>query len=375
MAEVLFVTWAGGGNVPPAIGIATELRERGHHVRFLGHAEQRAALEGAGFSLEAYRSAVPWSSTEIAAGPKGALKFLSVFCDAGPGVDMLASVDREPADLVVIDCLLFGALEAAAKAGVRRAALLHTFYGFMRKCWTRSPMAIGARVKRRNPMRLWSDTDVALVTALPQLDPGTPGVAPPFRHTGPILQETSLSTEHNGEAVVLASLSTIDYPGQDETLQRIIDGLADLPLRLVVTSGPAVDPDSLRPARNSEIHRYIPHSELMPQASLVIGHGGHSTAMRALAHGLPEIVIPVHPFLDHRMVGEALERAGAGTVLRMSAKPAEIRATVERMLSDPGYRAAAERLGGELRGRNGAQVAAAELESLVAEPVACSVGC
>jgi len=30
MAEILFVTWDGGGNVPPAVGIARELVRRGH---------------------------------------------------------------------------------------------------------------------------------------------------------------------------------------------------------------------------------------------------------------------------------------------------------------------------------------------------------
>jgi hypothetical protein len=29
MASILFVTWDGGGNLPPALGIAAELRERG----------------------------------------------------------------------------------------------------------------------------------------------------------------------------------------------------------------------------------------------------------------------------------------------------------------------------------------------------------
>ena len=38
MADILFVTWDGGGNVPPAVGIAAELRRRGHGVRFVGHA-------------------------------------------------------------------------------------------------------------------------------------------------------------------------------------------------------------------------------------------------------------------------------------------------------------------------------------------------
>ena len=40
MPEILFVTWDGGGNVPPALCIATELATRGHRVRFLGHLDQ-----------------------------------------------------------------------------------------------------------------------------------------------------------------------------------------------------------------------------------------------------------------------------------------------------------------------------------------------
>ena len=52
MADILFVTWDGGGNVPPAVGIAAELRRRGHGVRFVGHAAQRAPLEAEGFDVE-----------------------------------------------------------------------------------------------------------------------------------------------------------------------------------------------------------------------------------------------------------------------------------------------------------------------------------
>jgi UDP:flavonoid glycosyltransferase YjiC (YdhE family) len=51
VATYLFVTWDGGGNVPPAVAIAAELRRRGHAVRFVGHASQRAALEAHGFEV------------------------------------------------------------------------------------------------------------------------------------------------------------------------------------------------------------------------------------------------------------------------------------------------------------------------------------
>jgi UDP:flavonoid glycosyltransferase YjiC (YdhE family) len=62
VAEVLVVTWDGGGNVPPALGIAGELVRRGHRVRFLGHERQRSSVEEAGFGFEAYRHARPYSA-------------------------------------------------------------------------------------------------------------------------------------------------------------------------------------------------------------------------------------------------------------------------------------------------------------------------
>ena len=59
MAEILFVTWDGGGNVPPAVGIAAELRRRGHRVRFVGHAPSATPLEAQGFEVAADHARAP----------------------------------------------------------------------------------------------------------------------------------------------------------------------------------------------------------------------------------------------------------------------------------------------------------------------------
>jgi hypothetical protein len=64
-----------------------------------------------------------------------------------------------------------------------------------------------------------------------------------------------------------------------------------------------------------EAHPYVPHDEIMPSASLVIGHGGHSTTMRSLAHGVPLLIPPMHRILDQPMIGKALAAAGAARVL------------------------------------------------------------
>ena len=38
MGRILFVTWDGGGNVPPVLALADRLRSRGHAVRAMGSA-------------------------------------------------------------------------------------------------------------------------------------------------------------------------------------------------------------------------------------------------------------------------------------------------------------------------------------------------
>lgn len=127
MATVLFVTWDGGGNLPPALAIGAQLRRRGDTIRFLGHAQQRTSVEAAGFRFEPYTHARPWSATA----PANPAQVFGMFTDAGPGKDLLAAVADEPADLVVIDCMTLGALKAAHAADMRYVVLVHTFYEYL----------------------------------------------------------------------------------------------------------------------------------------------------------------------------------------------------------------------------------------------------
>jgi UDP:flavonoid glycosyltransferase YjiC (YdhE family) len=166
---------------------------------------------------------------------------------------------------------------------------------------------------------------------------------------------------------VLVSLSTYRFPGMVGCLQRILDATASLDARVVVTTGPVVDPQDLRPAANHEVHRYVPHDELMPQMSLVVGHGGHATTMRALAHDLPLVVMPMHPLLDQRLVGRSVEGAGAGRLVAKKAPPARLRPVIEELLDDGPHRAAAARLGARIREARGAATAADRVLDLVAK--------
>lgn len=49
VANVLWLNWSGGGNLPPSLGIAGALAARGHDVAFAGRAEMVGRVERAGF--------------------------------------------------------------------------------------------------------------------------------------------------------------------------------------------------------------------------------------------------------------------------------------------------------------------------------------
>ena len=96
---------------------------------------------------------------------------------------------------------------------------------------------------------------------------------------------------------------------------------------------------------------------MLPTASLVVGHGGHSTAMRALSFGVPVLVLPANPMIDQKGVGAAIERAGAGRLLRKHSRVQTIRRAIDDVLNTASYHLAASRLGEQIRERDGAVVA------------------
>jgi len=365
MARILAVTWDGGGNVPPMLGIAGEMQRRGHRIRVLGHPRQAEAVATAGLDFMAYRRARPWSPTVAATGARFLLRFLfGVFTEPRIGEDVHDELAREPVDLALIDSMTLAGLRAAERAGVPTAVLMHTLHRYHTHAWSRGPIGIVAAVRGMRPGWLWNAADRVLVATDADLDPaaGTQ-LSANVRYTGVVQAPIQPSTPEE-KPLVLVSLSTIFFQDQEKTLQAVLNALEGLPVRVVVTTG-AVAPDALRSPSSFEVHRHLPHDDILPAASLVVGHGGHSTTMRALAHGVPLLVLPMHHLLDQPMIGKAIAAAGVGQVLPKTASVEEIRRVVRVLLEEPSYRRAAASAGARLRSRNGAIAAADELEGLL----------
>jgi UDP:flavonoid glycosyltransferase YjiC (YdhE family) len=357
MSNVLFVTWDGGGNVPPALGIAAELQQRGHRIRVMGHPAQHAHVTSTGLDFRAFRTARPFT----AVAKNTPLDYVGVFGDRAMGRDVVEEMRREPAELVVVDCILFGAMHAVAAEGVPYVVLEHMYDAYLVRKWLRGPMGIGMAIKRIPARRLLRTATARMVACSEELDPAATGPRPAnLRYTGPVVSGVSAAP---AEPTVLVSLSTVNFPGQGRAMQNILDALGTLDVRGIATVGPSIDTESLSTPPNVEVRGFVPHAELLPTVSMVIGHGGHATTMLALAHDLPVLVMPMHPMLDQKMVGQSLVDVGAGRLLSKTSKPAGIAAAVDELISEGPHRDAAARMGAAIRTTSGASAGADLVES------------
>ena len=366
--QALFVTMDAGGNLPPALGIAGEITRRGGRARFVGHEPQRTAVEAAGFRFETFTQGRAYDSAAPRSTVSGVRDLTAVFADRKIGRDAVRLAHAEPTDVVIVDCLLIGALKVLTATDLPTVSLVHTLWSFFQG-ETHGPIGAILRLRGLPMRRVLESPGLSLVTVRDEFEPPGTRLAPGVHHVGVVWQGIPRPARPaTGRRRVLISLSSTRFPGQHQVLQSILDAVDGLDLDVVVTTGPAVDPAVLRAPATATVHRYLDHAQVMPEVDLVVGHGGHSTTARALSYGLPLLILPMHPLMDQAAVGAAVARLGAGRVLARSAKPALIRDALLGILGADRYRTAAGLLGESIRQHDGAGRAVDLLETFLSAP-------
>jgi UDP:flavonoid glycosyltransferase YjiC (YdhE family) len=169
--------------------------------------------------------------------------------------------------------------------------------------------------------------------------------------------------------IVLLSFSTVLEQRDVSAMQRALDALAGMPVHVVGTTGGIVDPAELAAPPNSWVVPFADHDALMRRTSLVVGHGGHGTTMRALRHGLPIVGMPARG-ADQVPITRLLEEWNVGRALPGDASVEQIREAVEAVMTDTAIAGEARRRAETLAGLDGASIAADSLERLVSSPAA-----
>jgi UDP:flavonoid glycosyltransferase YjiC (YdhE family) len=423
--QFLFGMFDGGGNVDPLLAVANALRARGHGVRILAGPtyDDRAVtpdfltrLAAEDFPVVPLRRAgrppcvtrprgLLWGRTGKFFGPLWFTHHLYASSrDWAQG--MVDELRQNPADVVVSDYLLPGALVGAEAAGVPAAALLHTVY-FVRPAPGIPPGGPGL-MPASGPAGRLRDTLVAAAIqrvhrrdALPLLnqaraDFGLPGLRSPFHqydlaarvlvltHEGfdfrarslpPNVRYTGMPFRHEGTArpwespwpaddrrpLVLVSLSTT-FQDQAPVLARLLRAFDGQAARGLVTVGPAVDTRDFTAPPNVALRSWVPHAAVLPQSSAVVTHCGHGTVMAALSHGVPIVGLPMGR--DQNDVAARVVAGGLGLRLAPTAASEQLWAAIRRVVAEPSFRQAAEQMRMALAREHGARRAAEELEAL-----------
>jgi UDP:flavonoid glycosyltransferase YjiC (YdhE family) len=273
--------------------------------------------------------------------------------------------DWQP-DLVVCDETDFGSMIAAERLGLPYASVLVIAAGsFVRRELVGEPLN-----EVRAEHGLPPDPELVMLSRYLVLSPFPPSYRDPdfplpatafsFR---PARVEQLMS---EGTQSVYFTLGTVFNLESGDLFTRVLAGLAALPIEVVATVGSQIDPKELGPLPdNIHVERFIDQSLVLPRSGAVVSHGGSGTVAGALAHGLPQVLLPMGA--DQPLNAARCEELGVARVLdALTATPAAITEAVSEVLADPSYRSAAQRLRDELAALPGPADAVAQLERLVA---------
>ena len=420
----LFSLWDGGGNVPPQLAVARRLVERGRRVRILAPRVLRARIEAAGAEFVPLR-AVPehasgspagdlmrdWEARTSIGASARVRDRLIIGSALAYARDVFAAIEDERPAVVVADYLPLGAYIAAERAGIPLAVLIHMIYplpafgippfgqGFQPATGTlgRARDALFARLFRQfYDMRLKelnqartamglsplstvleqvARADRLLVMTSAAFDFPAAALPPNVRYVGPQFEDPAWlepwQLPHaDARPLVLVSLSTT-YQRQADLMRRIVAALADMPVRALITLGPALHGETLALPPNAQAEAYAPHLLVCPHADLVVTHGGHGTVMAALKSGVPLVCIPMGR--DQADTAARVVWRGAGIRVASDAGVAELRQAMRRVLDEPQFRAGARRVAEGIARESDPALVIDELERLATSP-ATAVG-
>jgi MGT family glycosyltransferase len=387
MTRFAFVTWDGGGNVPPAIGIAHELAARGHSIDFIGYEVQRKRFEAAAFGFTVLRRSGGfdiYSATD----PAERLTRLIANVWACPEhlEDISDAVNSSGADVLVVDFSMLGALAAAAQLTIPVAVLAHsTVTGLVPP--PESPMgttrltATNQLRERAGLPRLTRLNDAwfglpTLVTTIPDLDPAAESAANDVHYVGPIFERLpdqrweSPWDLDDDRPLVVVSFTTTGLWDQSGRIRNTLDALAAESVRVIASAPNGVEAAAV--PSNAVIRRFVPHHLVLAQAAVTVTHAGHGTVAASLAHGVPIVALP-NPAADQPFLAATIQRLGAGLALDGGAGPDAIRTAVMEVLGEPSYADAARTLAIKIAKMPGATGAADQLERLARAPVIAPV--
>lgn len=420
MRRFLFTVWPFTGHIHPNLPIAQELQRRGHEVAFYTGRKAQPAVERAGFGFFPLRKVDEAQVERLVISPEGILglgskpfRLRKAWREWTIGTlpaqveDITEILSTWSPDAIISDPTMWApflilretqkipvavfSLIPACHVSGKDAPILGIPMPRARNSWQRlraqflrqvsNVMLGGVRREVTEVRRAYglppltcTVTDFAaqnppyLVPSSPEFDYERTDLPPSVHYVGPCLWKGAdisalpdwVMGLRKDQPWIYASEGTVHL--EPRLLRAAAEGLANLPVQVILTTGKHRDPDSLdlgpRPlAPNIHLHQWVPLNALLPHLSGVVTVGGPSTMMAAFDSGLPVVIVPFT--WDHPESAFRVAETGAG--IRLSHKdctPARMREAVQRILGEPSFRHNAQRLATSFARYGGADRAA-----------------
>ena len=429
MPRFLVTCWPFVGHLYPQISVAHALRNRGHEVAFYSHESTRAVVEGEGFTLfpfvrvddrryeriHALESRVPPTQPKFRTLSVAMKAYRDMLADSIPEqvADLQPIVEHWRPDALITDPALWGPILVVWELLGVPVVLLTQMLGSMIPGPDAPPWGPGLPPPRTFRTRLLSRVaqvavDVVafrmrrhvnhiragyglgpmgcsvnaftgrlplyLIPSVPELDYNRRDQPSNVHYVGPCVWTRPagvagpewLDEIPASRPWVHATEGTAQYQ-EPFLLRAAVQGLAGLPVEIVLTTGQNRDPEALglNPLPpNVHVARWLNHEEFLPHCAAFITTGGAASVLASLKAGVPLLVVPT--FWDKSDNAQRVVEAGAGIRLApRKCTPGRLRDAVNRLLGEPHFRENARRLARRFRDVPGPPRAAEVLEEFL----------
>ena len=356
--------------MPPALALAEAAVRRGHEVTVLAQPSVRRRAESVGAGVVTFASLPDYDHRRSFDDQLDLIG--AAIVGRAVGDDLLGVAAEVAADAIVVDANLAGALAAAETLPVPTVVLLHSMYATYTDVWFADlwPLLASAVNETRAGYRLdavdgwpavFAGHDRLLAVVPSSFEAPTAALPDEMRHFGFLVPRSApagsgpVSFPDGDGATVLVGLGTTSQ-GQGPMLQAIVDALAPLPVRAVVTTGRQGD---VTGTSNVAVVDYVPHAQLLPGTDVFVSHAGLGSCAAGLAAGVPLVCTPIDR--DQPLNAARVVALGAG----VTTTPSGVAEAVRTVLADDSYGAAARAVAEQSRAEGGADAAIADLERLV----------
>lgn len=407
MARIVVLSVPAYGHLIPMLGVIRELVKRGHDVEVLNGAEMEPVVARTGAKFVSYPSVLAAGDFVTTLKNGNLVAFIDMMLKVTvPLADFtLAHLRRNPPDVIVYDSIAYWGyiarktldLPSVSDSPILVPELLrHTvgwrelaWYGreilrhvpSLAQGWMRIADHYGAR---RMPLflpMLPMRADVNVILSSREVHPKSPVFNDRSKWVfvgGTMNPETRPDpfdfSRLDGRPLVLVSLGTIQFTN-DSFFRMVMEIFADYPAQFVLAAGPGSDPARLgTPPENFIVVPTYPQLPLLERAAAFITHGGLGSVHEGLWHGVPMVGVPQH-FEQLRNLRAAQDGAAIldARCYGSEVSGPDLKAALEKVMSDPSYRAASRRLGDTLRAGGGITAAADVIESVAARKRSAAV--